>query len=191
MSAKKRKACKALLVMLALALVIGCAIGGTLAWLAMATPPVTNTFTAGNVSITLKETGAVGNQQSFKMVPGRVITKDPEIIVGDTSEPCYVFLKVTKSARYDEFIDSEIDGAWISLDGEAGVYYQKASAKAVLNILVGDKVTVNHEVTNKKMNEIDSDDVKITFSAYAVQSENVADAKNAWDLVKDETPATN
>ena len=39
--------------MLALVLVIGCAVGGTVAWLVSSTDPVVNTFTYGDINITL------------------------------------------------------------------------------------------------------------------------------------------
>lgn len=183
----KKNSRKAIVLLLALVMIIGCALGGTLAYLMMATPSITNTFTASNVSITLTETLPV--DQTAKMVPGNVIEKNPEIVVSADSETCYVFLKVEKSARYDEFIDSTIDGAWKVLD--TGVYYQEASANDVLNILVDDKVTVKADVTKAMMNGIDNDDVKITFYAYAIQKANVGDAAAAWNLVKNETPAQN
>ena len=52
----------------AAALALCCAIGGTLAWLTDKTDPVVNTFTVGNVDITLAETTG----QEYKMVPGCV-----------------------------------------------------------------------------------------------------------------------
>lgn len=55
MYAKKGANKKMVAVLLAVALLIGCGIGGTLAWLMDTTPAVTNTFTVGNVDITLVE----------------------------------------------------------------------------------------------------------------------------------------
>ena len=42
--------------MLALVLVLGCAVGGTVAWLVAKTEPVVITFTYGDINITLTET---------------------------------------------------------------------------------------------------------------------------------------
>ena len=50
---KNMKRSVALLV--AIALLIGCAAGGTMAWLMMKTDSVVNTFTAGDINITLTE----------------------------------------------------------------------------------------------------------------------------------------
>ena len=59
----------------AIALLIGCAAGGTMAWLTMKTPDVVNTFTTSDVSITLTETDAIKDRSGnwvneYKMVPG-------------------------------------------------------------------------------------------------------------------------
>ena len=51
---KNMKRSVALLV--AIALLIGCAAGGTMAWLTMQTGTITNTFTVGDINITLDET---------------------------------------------------------------------------------------------------------------------------------------
>ena len=51
-------------------LVLSFTIGGTLAWLTDTTEPVTNTFTYGDINITLAETTEV-----YKMVPGNSISK--------------------------------------------------------------------------------------------------------------------
>lgn len=63
--------------MLALVLVIGCAVGGTIAWLTAQTDPVVNTFTYGDINIDLKET--TGND--YKIIPGVDIEKDPKVTV--------------------------------------------------------------------------------------------------------------
>ena len=48
---------------LALVLVFGCAVGGTLAWLTASTTPVVNTFTFGKITLTLEEN--TGNTYKF------------------------------------------------------------------------------------------------------------------------------
>ena len=61
---------KTLALFLALALVLGGVIGGTMAWLTDKTPEIVNTFTDSDIEITLTETGATNNANSYKMVPG-------------------------------------------------------------------------------------------------------------------------
>lgn len=77
----------------ALAFILIClAAGGTLAWLTDRSDPVVNTFTAGNIEITLQETAF-----DFKMVPGNDIVKDPVVTVEGGSEACWLFVRVEES----------------------------------------------------------------------------------------------
>ena len=62
---------KAWLSALAVVLVLCCAVGGTLAWLTQKTDAVVNTFTVGDINITLTET-----EREYKMVPGNTIDKE-------------------------------------------------------------------------------------------------------------------
>lgn len=55
------------LVLAAVVLVLGAAIGGTVAWLATNTPGLTNTFTPGKVSCTVVETFADGVKSDVKI----------------------------------------------------------------------------------------------------------------------------
>ena len=75
---------KTFVAMLALVLVIGCAVGGTVAWLTAQTGPVVNTFTYGNINITLSETTG----EDYKIIPGVDIEKDPTVTVKKDSEAC-------------------------------------------------------------------------------------------------------
>ena len=87
--------------LLAIVLVIGCGIGGTLAWLLDSDGEVKNTFTISDVDISLTETDSEDDdtdaqENTYKMIPGHEITKDPTVTVKANSEPCYVFVKVEK-----------------------------------------------------------------------------------------------
>ncbi len=64
---------KMLIVLLALVLMIGCAVGGTVAWLTAKTDSVVNTFTYGDINIELTETTG----KDYKIIPGVDIAKDP------------------------------------------------------------------------------------------------------------------
>ena len=94
MYAKKNSGKKVFAMLLALALVIGCGIGGTIAWLMSNTGTITNTFTSSDLTITLTESKP--DNQTAKMVPGAVIAKDPTVTVKGSSEDCYVFVKIEK-----------------------------------------------------------------------------------------------
>lgn len=90
----------------AMALVCVFAVGMTIAYLTSTTETVTNTFTVGNVKITLDEAMVdemgvpVENADrvtanTYKLLPGHTYTKDPTIHVDESSEDCFIRAKVT------------------------------------------------------------------------------------------------
>ena len=83
---------KTVAILLALVLAIGCAVGGTLAWLISETGPVVNTFTYGDINIGLTETTG----RDYTITPGVDIKKDPKVTVEANSEACWLFVKVEK-----------------------------------------------------------------------------------------------
>lgn len=76
-------------------LVVGCAVGGTIAWLTATTEPVVNTFTYGKIKIELTETTGT----EYKIIPGVNISKDPKVTVKADSEACWLFVKVAEKVR--------------------------------------------------------------------------------------------
>lgn len=103
---------KALALLLSLVLVIGCVIGGTLAWLTANSGPVTNTFTESDIDITLSEVNPANH--TAQMIPGWTIDKDPKVTVNDGSEDCWLFVKITESTTpdLDTYISYAIAGGW-------------------------------------------------------------------------------
>lgn len=176
----KKKVC---LSVAAIALVLCCAIGGTLAWLSTRTGTVENTFTVGDINIDLTET-----TKNYKMVPGNKINKDPKVTVKAGSEACWLFVKVEKSDNFDDFMNCETADGWTELAGETGVYYRKVSATAAdtdFAVLKDNKVTVKETVT-KQMLKVLTDNTypRLTFTAYAVQQDNITDVTKAWEAAK-------
>ena len=171
---------KSLIIVCALALILTVAIGGTVAWLTAETEKVTNTFTYGDINITLAES----ENLDLKMVPGNDITKDPKVTVNANSEDCYLFVKVEKSDNFDNFMTYEMAEGWNELTGEAGVYYREVDNKAadqVFDVLKGNKVTVGEDVSKEKLTALtDTPKPTLAFTAYAVQKANIADAAAAW-----------
>lgn len=153
----------------AVALVACFAIGGTLAWLTDTTDPVTNTFTVGNINITLEESPNL----NLKMVPGATITKDPVATVEAGSEDCYLFVKVEKSANFDNFMTYQMATGWTEL--ETGVYYREVSNSdkdQPFDVLLNDTVTVLDSVDKDMLDAIVKNPETaptLTFTAYAVQ----------------------
>ena len=89
---------KLVVAMLAVTLLIGCAIGGTVAWLTAKTDPVVNTFTYGDINIELTETKPENKQA--KIIPGVNIEKDPKVTVKANSEACWLFVKVEEAGTF-------------------------------------------------------------------------------------------
>lgn len=180
-------ATKTLIVALAVMLVVGCAVGGTLAWLTDTTDQVTNTFTVGNIDIGLAET-----KDNFKMVPGATISKDPKVTVKADSEACWLFVKVTESDNLDSFISYSVDSNWTALTGVSGVYYREvpdqttATTDVEYSVLTNDQVTVKDTVTKDMMDAITAGEATaptLTFKAYAIQKEGFTTAAAAWNEV--------
>lgn len=172
--------------MLALVLVIGCAVGGTVAWLVAKTDPVVNTFTYGDINITLTETKPENKQA--KIIPGVDIEKNPTVTVKAGSEACWLFVEV-KEENWPDFKDGDarkvsyaIADGWTALTGVDGVYYREVSASNVdasFGILAGDKVTVSSTLTKTEVNSVNTQP-KLTFTAYAIQQAGTGTAAEAW-----------
>lgn len=171
---------KTIALLLALVLVVGGVIGGTIAWLTDTTEEVKNTFTVGDINIELTES----DDLDLKMVPGNEIEKDPKVTVEANSEDCWLFVKVTESDNLDTFITYNMAEGWKALTGVDGVYYRSVSASdanQAFSVLADDKVTVKTEVTKAQMNALtDETRPTLTFKAYAVQKDNMATAEAAW-----------
>lgn len=176
---------KLIVVIAALSVLLCCVVGGTLAYLRAQTDPVTNTFTYGDINITLTES----NNLDLKMIPGRTITKDPVVTVDPTSEACYLFVKIDETAAVENYLDYAVADAWTPLSGVEGVYYMvldtvPETPNNVFPVLKNNQVTVKTTVTKAMMEAVkaDAELVKLTFTAYAVQKENVADVATAWAI---------
>ena len=94
------KARKILVSLAALALVAAISIGGTLAYLT-SQADVTNTFTVGNIKMTLTEKDIDGAEDArtdegneYKLYPGQTYVKDPTATILKGSEKCYVRMLV-------------------------------------------------------------------------------------------------
>lgn len=170
---------KTVALLLALVLVFGAAIGGTIAYLMDATEAITNTFTVGNVDIDLTET-----TKDYKMTPGATINKDPFVTVKEGSEICWVFVKVEEQGNLADYIEYTMDDAWKVFPGEDNVYYQENCAAGTYPVLEGNTVTVNKDVTNAMMDAAKTNAPKLIFTAYAVQSANVTTVADAWAAAK-------
>jgi hypothetical protein len=158
-------------------------VSGTLAWLLAKSQPVTNTFTAGNIEIELTETTGT----SYHLLPAAEMKKDPKVTVKSGSEPCWLFIEIVKEGNVDDFITYEIitEGqGWTLLTG--GVYYRQVGATVqdkTFPILKDNKVTVKDTVTEEALAALTASP-KVDFKAYAIQSEGISSAQEAWAKVQ-------
>ena len=200
MSKRKKKgvSTKVFLSLLALVLVLGCAVGGTIAWLTASTAPVVNTFTYGKVDIELIENDSWGKPSAdgsssrlYTVIPGFDFTKDPRVKITEGSEYCYIFIKVTEENWLDakdstgkRKLDYKIfTQTWKALEDVPGVYYcvyDDSHLSLNRGILDENKVTVSKELTKEEIREAKNLEPRLTFKAYAVQKEGSSTAAEAW-----------
>ncbi len=183
---------KLVVAMLAVTLLIGCAIGGTVAWLTDKTTAVTNTFTYGDIKIELTETQPAGRHA--KIIPGVDIAKDPKVTVKKDSEACWLFVKVEKVGTFVEGkVTYSIADGWTQGDGTnipANVYYREVGAVTAdtdFAVLTDNKVTVSDTLTKEDIKSIATNPT-LTFTAYAVQKDGIDTVEAAWEKVKPTTP---
>lgn len=173
---------KAFAAVLALVLVLGCALGGTVAWLVAKSDPVVNTFTYGDININLEETTG----SSYKIIPGVDIAKDPKVTVEADSEACWLFVKVEETGTFvDGKVTYSIADGWTALTGQPGVYYREVGAVTAdtdFYVLKDNVVKVSDTLTKEDIKDIPTGPT-LTFTAYAVQKDGIADAATAWSKI--------
>ena len=181
------------IVMLALVLVIGCAVGGTVAWLVSSTNAVVNTFTYGAINITLSETTG----ENDKIIPGKDISKDPKVTVKKDSEACWLFVGVKEEGTFvaDKVTYSVADG-WTKGDGTkipANVYYREVAANDAnqeFPVLKDNKITVSNTLTKIDIKDILTTTPKLSITAYAIQKDGMDTAAMAWAAIPGTTTDT-
>ena len=193
---------KTIALALVLVMAFGVTMGGTFAYLT-STDEVVNTFTVGNVKITLDETDVdeygveientdpvKGNE--YKLIPGHTYMKDPTVHFGAKSEASYLFVKVvngisaieadTVEGGYQD-IDAQIKAkGWTALTNVDGVYYKEVPANttdSAIDYPVFDSFKLADDA-NIADEQADYANAKITITAYAVQADGMEDAADAW-----------
>lgn len=164
----------------------------------------TNTFTIGKINIELDETDVDNSsmdnrdkKNTYKMIPGEPLPKDPIITVKAGSVDCWVFVEVIdkeqvfneKTYKASDFLTYSITtkndkvSPWNKLQEENGVavYYCKVVKPAtdleLPCILEGEQVIVKDTVTEEMMQDVIEENKtaptekypELTFKAYAIQ----------------------
>lgn len=175
---------KKVLSIVAVVLVLCCAIGGTLAWLTAKSDVVKNTFAPSDINITLTETPNTdtdndGKADAWKadMIPGFSYAKDPVVTVKDGSVDCYLFVKFEENgnpATYLTYTSTlTTTNGWTQGDGTnipSNVWYRVVKATDTTktwNLLAGDTIAVKDTVT--KDNMATAANAELVYTAYATQ----------------------
>ncbi|MGN1279344.1 MAG: SipW-dependent-type signal peptide-containing protein [Limosilactobacillus sp.] len=190
-------ATKTLVLALSLVLIVGCVVGGTLAWLTDTTANVTNTFTVGNIDIDLAETTGT----SYKIVPGGITAKDPKVTVTGGSEACWLFIKVVDEnntivdpSNNNKIVDWTVDSGWTAVPGHSGYWYRSVGTSAqdqVFNVLASGTPTdgttgtngvviFSSAVTKAMVDTLNTNSPAIIITSAAIQSDNIATVTDAW-----------
>ena len=200
---KAGRSFRGLVLVLALALIVGVAGGATFAWLTAKSDTVVNTFTYGDINITLAEsTGS-----DYKIIPGVDIGKDPKVTVKAGSEACWLFVKVeeekwpeltyvNKDGKAVRKVNYDIADGWTKGDGTnipANVYYREVAANDAnqeFPVLKDDKITVSDTLTKIDINEKLTGTPKLSITAYAIQKDGMGTAEKAWAAISGTTTGT-
>ena len=190
----KKKLFKTLGIIACAVLLIGGSIAGTYAYLT-STATTQNTFTVGNVKITLNESyndelgSFVEDEYSYKLIPGRTYIKDPTINVLEGSEDCYLFVKIEdgiSGIQDTKTIATQLaDNGWKVLGGEGNdvVYYYTNGNSGNP---VTERTSVNVFSSFKILGSVKNEDLeayasaRIVVTAYAVQADGFEDVYDAW-----------
>lgn len=204
---KKRTAA----LLLTFVLIFGAAVGGTVAWLTAKTDDVVNTFTVGNIKIDLwehelKADGSLNMDKKvtaneYDFVPGDTLLKDPTAEVLANSEACYLFIRVKEENNtVDEvkIVNYTVDeSVWKAVPDQKGYWYctisaDEAEAGITKSILTNQNSTVNtdnvmvSDRVTKEMADKMTAAPTITFTAAAIQYENIADVTTAFAQLPDD-----
>ena len=185
---------KILLVGLMVVLVAAVSVGLTVAFLTSQSA-VTNTFTVGDVAITLDEAKVDANgvkieganrvtANTYKLIPGHSYTKDPQIHVGATSEDCYLFVKVEDglaAIEADQTIAAQLTANnWKAVSGVANVYVYAVDSDAKTIVEKGANVNVFGTFTLKgDANTANYASAQIIVTAYAILADGFVESTPA------------
>ena len=198
------KLLKALVIVLCVVALVGGSVAGTLAFLSMKTAPVTNTFTSGNIDISLTQATFTTADQSMTMLPGKVYTANPVVTVYAGSESCWLFIKIEETIAdtvnaategdggntafteptFRDYLDYTVNTGWTAVGESApGVYYRQvelSNESQSFEIITGNKITAKTSCTKAQYDRLGGKNLNMSITAYAVQLFGFADVDDAW-----------
>lgn len=202
----KKPQTRRILLLLGCAVLLVClSVGATLAYLTSQTAPVVNTFTVGNVTITMDEAkvNAYGEvltgeeagrdtKNTYKLMPAHTYKKDPTIHVQPLSEKCYLFVKVENGLTIEApnttttptIAHQLAQKGWTPVAEGSNVYYykdiidQSAEKNTAFDVVVFDTFSVAGTANEAALAANANNEIRLT--GYAVQSEGFDGAPAAW-----------
>ena len=166
---------KIIAVCLIVALAATAVIGGTLAYFTDK-DDATNTFTVGNVDITLTEPNweGSGSEDAPEVYPGEPLAKDPTV-KNDGANPCFVRIKVEgldclgnagMITYRTDYVDDKLGDNWVKhTDGY--FYYNKVLAVGATTDALFDQIVIPTGLTNG--NALDLYNIVVTAEAVQAQ----------------------
>lgn len=160
-------------------------VGGTLAWFTD-DEEATNTFTVGNVDITLTEPNwtSTGSQDAPEVYPGEPLAKDPTV-TNEGANPCFVRIKVEgldclgnagMITYRTDYVDDKLGDNWVKhTDGY--FYYNKVLAVDETTDALFDQIVIPTGLTNGDATTLHN----VVVTAEAVQAQG---ARPSWSAVQ-------
>ena len=193
---------KALVMVCTMALVACLSVAATIAYFTDS-DSVTNTFTVGNVAITMDEKNTDGKDAAgvanddlvrdtankYHLVPGVTYEKDPTIHVAENSEDCWLFVKVENGiaaieaqAEYKDKNDAIAQGTiaeqmaafgWTAVAGTENIYAYEKTVGKAVDVPVFKAFKIDGEKTVNVEDGKTKPEGKEDIADYANQTVNV------------------
>ena len=181
---------KIILLASALCLVAVLAIGGSLAYFTDS-EEATNTFTVGNVDITLTEPNwtSTGSQDAPEVYPTEPLAKDPTV-ENTGANPCFVRIRVTgwdclspagNITYRTDYVTGKLGEYWV-LHTDGYFYYTKVLAAGETTDALFDQIVIPADLENGNAET----EFNLVVTAEAVQAQG---AKASWAAVQTMTVA--
>lgn len=135
---------RTILLAASLAVTASISLGATFAWLQSETNTLTNTFTVGQIGLTLDEAKVERNTvvedadrvkdgNTYVLYEGAVLPKDPTVTVTAESENCYVFMYCDVSEDLTAITEINYDTSkWLSVGDNIYVYSENGTEATIV-----------------------------------------------------------
>lgn len=193
-----RLSSRMLVLVLALTVITASAAGGTLAWLYSDSRMVSNTFTVGDINISIQETDtgadndADPNTNLYEMGVGTDIAKDPTVSVYAHSSDCWLYVQLDESENFAEFMEYAMADGWLVVADAPGVYCRPVNSSMedqLFPVLKDNVVHMKADVTLEKLAELQNaaDYPTLSITAFAVQRDSgvkdISTPDSAWQVM--------